>query len=54
MAAEPNPRLLHRIFIGVEIPVIILPPPPEGDFLLLENSEYLLKENNEYILLENN
>lgn len=46
-------KLLHRIFIGVEIPVVT-DPPLNGDFLAREDEQLLMAENSNYIALENN
>lgn len=47
-------KLLHRIFIGVGFPVVIPPPPLDGQFLAQENNALVLTENNKHIALENN
>lgn len=48
-----NHKLLHRIFIGVEIPPVIVPP-LSGDLLAREDNQLLMTENNKFIALENN
>ena len=51
MAAEP--RLLHRIFIGVETPIVI-PDPMDGYFFVQEDGTFFITENNKYLTPENN
>lgn len=46
-------KLLHRIFIGVEKPIVI-PDPEDGIFLAQEDGTLLLTENNKYLAPENN